>query len=220
LADSALLSAFACEKYLLVPDPVPFQTNPHYEFVKRYSQDYLFRNHLFLPFGLTYSQYMAEDVFLQLPSGEKQEALLRAVVLSNKDEAAKERLSTLAVSDLVQDIRTTPLPDVVAARRNGAFKLNSFHQTRIAGDVRLDQKGVLVFQTPFDRGWSAWQNGQAAPVLKVDLGLLGVPLDSGEHKLELKYRTPFLIYGVAITLVSSLIFAAGLWRWPRVRLTA
>lgn len=219
LADSALLSAFACEKYVLVSDPVPFQTNPHYELVKRYSQDYLFRNHLFLPFGLTYTQYMVEDAFLQLSSGEKQEALLRAVVLSNKDEAAKGGLSTLAVSELEQDIRSTPLPDVVAARRNTAFNLNSFRQTRIVGNVRLDQKGVLVFQTPFDRGWSALQNGQTAPVLKVDLGLLGVPLDAGEHKVELHYRTPFLIYGMAITFVSFLLLAAGLWRWPRLRLT-
>jgi uncharacterized membrane protein YfhO len=220
LADSALLSAFACEKYVLVDDPTRFQTDLHYEPVQRYGKDFLFHNQLFLPLGLTYSHYMAEDVFLRLPGGEKQEALLRAVVLSNENEAEKQGLSQLTVSELEEDIRATPLPDVVATRRNTAFNLNSFRQTRIAGSVRLDQKGILVFQTPFDRGWRALQNGQVVPVLKVDVGLLGVGLDAGEHNVELHYRNPFLVPALGVTLASFLILAAGLWRWPRLGLPA
>jgi hypothetical protein len=161
---------------------------------------------------------MDEDTFRRLPRGGKQEALLRAVVLSNQDEAAKQGLSQLTVSELEQDVRARPLSDVVAERRSAAFDLNSFRQTHIAGSVRLDQKGILVFQTPFDRGWQAWQNGQAAPALKVDGGLLGVGLEAGEHKLELHYRNPVLIPALAITLASFLLLAAGLWRWPRLGL--
>jgi hypothetical protein len=220
LADSAVLSAFACEKYLLVNDLAHFQANFQYEFVERYGKDFLFRNKLFLPLGLTYSRYIAEDVFRQLPREEKQEALLRAVVLSNENEAGKQGLSQLTVSELEQDIRATPLPDVIAARRNTAFNLNSFRQTQIAGTVRLDQKGIVVFQTPFDRGWQASQNGRATPVLKVDIGLLGVGLDAGEHTVELHYRNPVLIPALVVTLASFLILAACLWRWPRLRIPA
>jgi uncharacterized membrane protein YfhO len=218
VADSALLSAFACERYLLVDDPTQFQMDPHYETVRRYGKNFLLRNQLFLPLGLTYSRYMDEDTFRRLPAGGKQEALLRAVVLSNQDEAAKQGLSQLTVSELEQDVRARPLSDVVAERRSAAFDLNSFRQTQIAGSVRLDQKGILVFQTPFDRGWQAWQNGQAAPALKVDGGLLGVGLEAGEHKLELHYRNPVLIPALAITLASFLFLVAGLWRWPRLGL--
>jgi uncharacterized membrane protein YfhO len=75
-------------------------------------------------------------------------------------------------------------------------------------------------QTPFDRGWRARQDGQAAPVLKVDVGLLGVGLDAGEHKVELHYRNPFLVPALAATLASFLILAASLWRWPRLGLPA
>jgi uncharacterized membrane protein YfhO len=220
LADSALLSAFACEKYVLVDDPVRFKTDLHYEPVQRYGKDFLFRNQLFLPLGLTYSRYMDEDMFLRLPGGEKQEALLRAVVLSNQNEAEKQGLSQLTVSELEEDIRATPLPDVVAARRKTAFDLNSFRQTRIAGNVHLDQKGIVVFQTPFDRGWRALQNGQVAPVLKVDVGLLGVGLDAGEHNVELHYRNPFLVPALAVNFGSLLMLAASLWRWPRLGVPA
>lgn len=220
VADSALLSAFACEKYVLVDDPTALQTDPHYEVVQRYGKDFLFRNQLFLPLGLAFSRYLDEQTFLRLPAAGKQEALLRAVVLSNQNEAAKQGLSELTVSELEQDVRATPLSDVVAARRSAALELDSFRQTHIAGTVRLDQKGIVVFQTPFDRGWRAWQNGQDAPVLEVDAGLLGVGLDAGEHKIELHYRNPVLVPALAITLVSFLILAAGLWRRPRLALPA
>jgi len=220
VADSALLSAFACEKYLLADDPTRFQSDPHYDVVQRYGKTYLLRNQLFLPLGLTYTRYMDEDTFLRLSNGGKQEALLRAVVLSNQNEVAKQGLSQLTVSELEQDVRARSLSDVVAERRSAALKLNSFRQTHITGSVRLDQKGVLVFQTPFDRGWRAWQDGQAASALKVDGGLLGVGVEAGEHKLELHYRNPVLIPALAITLASFLILAASLWRWPRLALPA
>jgi uncharacterized membrane protein YfhO len=218
LADSAVLSAFACEKYVLTDDPARFQASFQYEPVRSYGKDFLFRNQLFLPFGLVYDHYIAENVFLRLPGWEKQEALLRAVVLSNENVAEKQGLSQLTISELEQDVNVTPLPDTIAERRSTAFNLNSFRQTQIAGSVHLEQKGILVFQTPFDQGWRAVQNGRVAPVLKVDVGLLGVGLDAGEHRVELHYGNPFLFPALGVTLASFLILAAGLWRWPRLGL--
>jgi uncharacterized membrane protein YfhO len=71
-------------------------------------------------------------------------------------------------------------------------------------------------QTPFDRGWQAWQDGKPAPVLRVDAGLLGVGLDSGQHKVELRYQTPFRNLGLGITTGSLLVLIFAVWRWPRV----
>jgi uncharacterized membrane protein YfhO len=86
--------------------------------------------------------------------------------------------------------------------------------------VRLDQKSLLILQTPFDRGWRAFQDEQAVPVLKADIGLLGVALDAGQHKIELRYRNPALFFGLAITMAASLLLVVSLWRWPRLRLPA
>jgi uncharacterized membrane protein YfhO len=220
LLNDSILSLFACEKYALVDDPFPFQRAVQYEFVKRYEKDYLFRNARFLPFGLTFDRYITEEAFLNLPAGEKPAVLLHAVVLSNNSKAEKQGLTQTDVSDLEQDARNSSLADVVASRRKTALNLTSFGQTRFEGKVFLDQKSILVLQTPFDRGWRAFQDGQAVAVLKVDVGLLGVALDAGEHQVELRYSTPFLAHGLAITLASFLVLAASFWRWPRLRLPA
>jgi len=220
LLNDSVLSLFAGEKYVLTNAPIPWQRALQYEFVKRYEKDHLFRNARFLPLGLTFDRYIPQDVFLKLPTGEKPEVLLRTLVLSNKGDGEKLGLSEANLSDLEQDIRMSSLEDVVAARRKTALNLTSFRQTQIEGNVALQQKAILVVQTPFDRGWKAWQDGKPAPVLKVDVGLLGVGLDSGEHKVELRYRTPFLDLGLAISLGSLLILALAAWRWPRIQLSS
>lgn len=215
-----ILSLFTCEKYALVDDPLPFQRALQYEFVKSYDKAYLFRNARFLPLGLTFDRYLSEDLFLKLPDAEKPRMLLHAIILSNEDETIKQGLIQANLSDLEQQARNFSLADVAVARRATALKLTSFSQTRFEGNVSLEHKSILVLQTPFDQGWRASQDGQTAPVLKVDVGLLGVGVDAGEHRVELRYRNPYLLPAALVSLLSLLILAGLLWRWPRLGLPA
>ena len=50
----------------------------------------------------------------------------------------------------------------------------------------------------------------------MDVGLLGIGLDAGEHEVELHYRNPFLVPALGVTLASFFIICVGLWRWPRL----
>jgi uncharacterized membrane protein YfhO len=217
LLEYPLLSTFACEKYVLTNNPAPFEKEQYYEFVKRYGNGYLFRNQ-FLPFGLSFGYYITEDMFLQLPQWAKPLALLHAAVLTDKDAADEPGLSQLTMGDIKYQAIETSLPDIAAKRRSTALNISSFRQTRIGGTIQLNQRSVLVLQTPFDPGWHAFQDGRVVPVIKADFGLLGVVLNAGEHTVELRYRPPFLYAGAAVSFVSLLIFAASLWWWPRIRL--
>ena len=218
LVEYPLLSTFACEKYVLTDNPAPFKTAEYYEFVTRYGNKYLFRNQLFLPLGLSFGYYISEDMFLQLPQWAKPLALLNAAVLSNKDAADDLGPAPLTMDDIKYQVIETSLPDIAAKRRSTALNIRSFRQTCIDGTIQLNQRSVLVLQTPFDPGWHAFQDGRVAQVLKADFGLLGVVLNAGGHTVELRYRPPFLYAGAAVSVVSLLIFAASLWRWPRIRL--
>jgi uncharacterized membrane protein YfhO len=215
LADSALLSAFACEKYVLVDDPTRFPTDPYYERIRPYGKDVLYRNRLFLPLGLTYDRYIDEATFLQLPTGEKQEALLRSVVLTDQEKARARGLSRLTVSELEDDIRNRRLSDVFAERREAALHLTSFEETRVRGTIHLENNGFFLAQTPFDRGWHAVIDDQPAPVLPLDGGLLGVEVAKGDHSLDMHYTNPLLPGAAVITLVSLLLSILALWKWPQ-----
>lgn len=219
LLNDSTLSLFAAEKYVLTHQPIRWQRGLQYELVRQYGQDYLFRNARFVPLGLTFHQYISEDAFRGLDSETKAAALLWSVVLPDATAAETLGLSPIAIPDLEQEIRMSSLTDVAEARRKTGLELTAFRQARIEGNVTLDHKGVLVVQTPFDRGWEALQDGKVAPTVKVDVGLLGVGLDNGHHKVELQYRTPFLRLGAFIGVGSLLILLAAAWRWPRINLT-
>ncbi|HKP03126.1 MAG TPA: YfhO family protein [Chthoniobacterales bacterium] len=218
LLNDPMLSLFAGEKYALVEDPAPFQRAVQYELVRRYDRDYLFRNARFVPFGLTFHRYISPDAFLRFRSQEKPEVLLRVAVLSDNSEADKLGLVPANLSDLEDEIRNSVLKDLVLERRRTGLEMTNFRQTHFAGTVQLEQKSVLVLQTPFAPGWHASQDGKPVPVFKVDMGLLGVALDAGSHKVELSYRNACLIAGAAITLASLLLMAVAAWKWPRLSL--
>jgi uncharacterized membrane protein YfhO len=220
LLNDPMLALFAGEKYALVENPIYLQRTPQYEFVRQYGKDYLFRNARFLPLGLTFEHYIPEEVFRSLPKRIKPEVLLRALVLSKDSDPNKLGVKPIDLADLEQEIRGSSLDEVVEARRKTALTLSSFQPTRIEGSVSVPDKAVLVVQTPFDRGWEAWQDGKPVATAKVDTGLLGVALDGGEHKVLLRYQTPFLALGGAVSLASLLIFALAAWRWPRLQLSS
>jgi len=213
-----VLSIFACEKYILTKDPVPFEGAEQFEFVQRYGTIYLFRYKLFLPFGLAFDHYISKDIFLQLPSSVKPETLLHAAVLSAQSGADKLGLSQLSLDELKRQMSTTSIPDVLAERRAMAMNIHSFRQTQIEGTIRVNQNAIVVFQTPFDAGWRAFSDGRPTPTLKVDGGLLGVALKNGEHRIELRYQPPLLYAGAAVSILSCVFLLFGVWRWPRIRL--
>jgi uncharacterized membrane protein YfhO len=218
LLDHPLLATFACEKYVLTKIPASFESAEQYELVRRYGSISLFRNKAFLPFGLIFDRSLPEDIFLQMPNWAKPQALLHAVVLSPDNARDKPQLSQLTLDQLKERMREIPVADALAERRAAGFEINSFNQTRINGTVRPDQKGILLFQMPFDAGWHASMNGRSMPVFRVDAGLLGVLLGEGGGPIELSYRPPFLYAGAAVTFISCLILLLSLWRWPRIHL--
>jgi hypothetical protein len=218
LVGHPLLSIFACEKYILTNDPAPFERAEQFELVGRYGTIGLFRYKLFLPFGLVFDQYIPEDIFSQLPSSTKAEALLHAAVLSPQTAANKPEISQLSLEGLKQEISKIAVPDALVERRASAMNIESFGQTRIDGTIRVNQNGIVVFQTPFDAGWHAFSDGRTTPTFRVDGGLLGIALKNGEHRIELRYQPPLLYAGAAVTVLSCGILFLSLWRWPRIRL--
>jgi uncharacterized membrane protein YfhO len=211
-----LLQTFACEKYVITDNPVPFQVRAEYEFVRRYGDIHVFRNNFSLPLGVILTNCISEDTFFQLPREAKAQALLNTAVLSDTDAASRFGILTTTLAGLYERMRERSTTEILSQLTETSLRIQSFKQTEIKGVVRRDQSGVLVFQMPFDAGWHSFVDGRSTPVMKADVGLLGVLLEAGLHTVQLTYRPPLLVTGTVITVVSSWILAFGVWRWPRL----
>ena len=128
------LLSFACEKYVLTPDPFAYRFDPGFEFVQQYGNKHLFRNKESLPFGLFFTQYLPEADFLRLTTSEreKEKAIGNAVVLGEKE--------SLRAADM-----TRVEPDSgFDVRQRSSFRLRLFNESRIAGEMQCNKPGVLV----------------------------------------------------------------------------
>lgn len=63
-----------------------------------------------------------------------------------------------------------------------------------------------MFSVPFDKGFSAYVNGEERDVVKVDNGLCAVFVNEGESEIEFSYFTYGVKPGAVISIIGALVF--------------
>ena len=63
----------------------------------------------------------------------------------------------------------------------------------------------IVFTVPWESGWSATINGEPVDIEKVNRGVIGVKVPSGECNIEFSYVTPGLKIGIVCTITAAVI---------------
>ena len=76
----------------------------------------------------------------------------------------------------------------------------------ISGNVLLTEPKLLCVAVPYSEGFSCYVDGERVDVLKVNSIFLGVELTEGEHNIEFRYRTPYLLVGTLISLLGMIGF--------------
>ena len=76
----------------------------------------------------------------------------------------------------------------------------------INGDINVTEDKTLLYTSiPYDEGWSVTVDGVEVEYIKILDGLIGVELNEGNHNIEFKYKTPGLLLGSSISLISIII---------------
>ena len=69
-------------------------------------------------------------------------------------------------------------------------------------EVSVDAPGLLVVNDTFLSGWRAWVDERPASIERVNGVVRGVWLTAGDHRVTMRYRTPGLPLGAALSLVA------------------
>ena len=84
--------------------------------------------------------------------------------------------------------------------------LTEFSSTRIKGEVKALNYGLLYTSIPTDGNWLAYVNGVESEVVLIGGAMLAIPLSEGLHQIEFVYRNNLLTLGIFISLISLSIF--------------
>lgn len=92
----------------------------------------------------------------------------------------------------------------------GGLKVTEWKDSRIKGDIRLEEEQTVFFSIPYDEGWSVTIDGKSAIMDKVFGAFCGVKVPAGDHTLELRYMPDGLLAGLVISLMALGVLAAAL----------
>lgn len=93
---------------------------------------------------------------------------------------------------------------------SAGFALTAYENGRIAATFNAAQDETLVISQPYEDGWTATVNGKPVEVQAAYDGLMGIPVQTGDNVIELRYLTPGLVPGAVVGIASVTLFAV--WR--------
>ena len=79
----------------------------------------------------------------------------------------------------------------------------------ISGTVDLDQEKLLVLSIPYQKGWTAYVDGQETKLLRANYMYMGLPLTSGSHEIRLEFEIPG-VYAALVIMASALVLFLAL----------
>lgn len=84
----------------------------------------------------------------------------------------------------------------------------------IEGILEIEQEELLFLSVPYSRGWKAYVDGKEIEIYKANIAFMALDIPGGVHSIYLKYETPGLKVGAAISGVCMilLIILLGLRR--------
>ena len=97
------------------------------------------------------------------------------------------------------------LDEQTQTRKQDVLENLEIKANTIKGNVLLDQRKILVLSMAYSTGWRAYVDGREQPVLQTNGMFCGLELEPGEHQIELRYQTPYLLPGLGISGICILI---------------
>ena len=76
----------------------------------------------------------------------------------------------------------------------------SYDGNHINIDVDMDSDKYVFLSVPYSEGWHATVDGEAVKIIRANTGFMAIPITQGVHTIEFSYTTPYLVYGVAVSL--------------------
>lgn len=70
--------------------------------------------------------------------------------------------------------------------------------------VEADRDCYLVVSDNYDHGWRAWIDGRETGVFRANYNLRAIALPKGQHTVEFRYRPPYFLPAMAISILATL----------------
>ncbi len=151
------------------------------------------------------------------PSGVVSGKPLRRAVDLGALGPREHRLSlavTESCSAHIDSLRVTGDPGPPGETEAGSVELTSFEPNRVRMTASIKNPAFVVLSEVYYPGWEATVDGQPVPILNGDYVLRAIPVQEGEHTVEVCFRPATFRWGLALSGIGFVMLAA-MWMITR-----
>jgi len=89
----------------------------------------------------------------------------------------------------------------------------------LTGTISVSKDKMLCIAVPYDEGWTAYVDGQKVKLYQANTAFMAVELPAGDHEIELRYWTPGLTVGIALSIFGVIGLGVIIIYWKREHVT-
>ena len=96
--------------------------------------------------------------------------------------------------------------------KKGQTKIEETHYStnKIALEVKTKANKILLINEYFDDNWNLTIDGQSAEMYKANINQIAIPIEKGNHNIELKYRPTFYLFLYYAQKIAFVVIFVGL----------
>lgn len=98
----------------------------------------------------------------------------------------------------------------IAELQENSLENIEFTANKITGNISVDENELLVFSMPYQKGWTAYIDGNRSELIKANIMYTGLQLEPGDHEIELVYEQPGLNIALKLSILGTMIFIVSL----------
>ncbi len=102
---------------------------------------------------------------------------------------------------------TAELEEYTAQRKQDVLENITLDTNSISGTIHAEKDEALLLAIPYSEGWSAWVDGEKTDLKQANTMYMALELEAGDHEIVLRYRTPGITAGLALTLGACAVCA-------------
>ncbi|HIX67497.1 MAG TPA: YfhO family protein [Candidatus Anaerostipes excrementavium] len=137
---------------------------------------------------------------LNLGEMEKgQEAQVKIQLEPEARDAGVVRMTIANMDDAV-------MSELYGAMKDQSFQMTKFESSEVEGKIVRKNSGITFFSIPYDKGWHAFVDGKEVKTMAIGDAFLGIPTESGEHEITLRYKSAGFTEGAVLSGVGFVLF--------------
>ena len=123
------------------------------------------------------------------------------------DQITIKNSKSEAVSFTVYQLNMDAVDTAYETLNRQTLTLEEYTDTSIRGSIEVSEEGRLILSIPNEEGWTLYVDGKETTTESFEEAFISVHLSEGVHEIALRYRTPGLKEGAAISIASVALFA-------------